>query len=168
MRQRERQKRHVACTLVAAVALVVVAALGFDSRAAQPASGAQTTKLQVTARVAAFFRLRLLYQAQAFTITQLDIDRGYVEVPAASRFAVITNSLASYVVDFRPLATFFESVSINGLGAPSSLSASGGSIVANAPQERSVLHQLSYYFVLRPGTPPGNYAWPLALAVHPM
>jgi hypothetical protein len=89
MRQGERQKRHVACTLVAAVALVVLAAPGFDSRAAQPASGAQTTKLQVTARVAAFFRLQILYQAQTFTITQLDVDQCIScseSEPAAKKF----------------------------------------------------------------------------------
>ena len=43
-----------------------------------------TTRLNVVARVATFFRMNVEHQTAAIAVTQRDIERGYVEVPAAS------------------------------------------------------------------------------------
>jgi hypothetical protein len=35
-------------------------------------------------------------------VTAEDVGRGYIEVPAASSFSIVTNTQGGFVVDFRP------------------------------------------------------------------
>ncbi len=150
-------------------------ALAFATTGIAPAARAEQSrssslKLQVMARVAAFFRLQVQYQAAGLTVAQDDIERGYVDVPAASRFSIATNTRDGYVVDFFPVANIFRAVTVQGLGTPLELTGDGGSVTlaqgAGAPPGRA--HELGYRFMLRSGMQPGTYPWPLTLSVHPM
>ena len=158
------QRRLIAAVLLLALALSAQQKV----HAAEAAAGGQTTKLTVMARVAAFFRLQVQHQATGLSITQQDIERGYVEAPAASRFSVSTNSPGNYVIDFRPNSDVFRAVQINGLNRVVELSADGGTVVANASQVGTMTHELTYRFVLHPQVSAGDYPWPLTLAVHPL
>src|SRR4051812_21847104 len=57
--------------------------------------------------------LRPIYQVRDVTIASADIERGYVDVPVASRFEIRAN--IAYEVAFRPSAAWFESASVTGL-----------------------------------------------------
>ena len=163
------QRTLVAAVLITALALANGPGTG-DAWAAETGAGQRTVRLQVMARVAGFFRVQIQYQADSLTITSRDIERGFVEVPAASRFSVTTNSRVHYLIDIRPIGEIFQAVQINGLSGPVELDANGGTIIANAPraQASATAHELGYRFMLRPGIQPGDYPWPLVLAVHPM
>lgn len=126
----------------------------------------RTAKVMVMARIAGFFRLQIDHQVAALTVTARDIERGYVEVPAASSFSVITNTQDGYLIDFRPRSDVFRSVVVTGLQGSVEIGADGGTAVHNVPHGRTTVHQLGYRFMLRPDLQPGSYPWPLAISVR--
>jgi hypothetical protein len=89
-------------------------------------------------------------------------------IPAASRFSVASNSRSGYRIEFHPLGDFFESVSVAGLGNTVRLGADGGTIVQRGPQPPNLTHELSFRFMLRPGTLPGHYSWTTGRAIANM
>jgi hypothetical protein len=106
-------------------------------------------------------RLRSEFQQSALDISPADVARGYVDSAAATRFSVVTNSRAGYVLDLRPVTRIFESVRIGGLGTPVALG-------ARAPLPADRIHELSYRFILRAEAGAGSYPWPLQRAVRPL
>jgi hypothetical protein len=87
-------------------------------------------------------------------------------VPAGSRFSVATNSRTGYFVDFHPRVGVFSAVQIEGLGNSVQIGADGGTVAQGADISPNTLHELSYRFYLNPALDPGNYEWPLLLAVR--
>lgn len=124
--------------------------------------------LPVTASVIANAKIQTQYQVPQLKITQADIARGYVEVPAAMRFSVATNSRSGYLMEFHPVGNLFKSVEIAGLGNPVNLGADGGAIVQRGPLPPTLTHELGFRFTLQADTLPGNYPWPLQLSVRPV
>jgi hypothetical protein len=111
-------------------------------------------------------KLNSNYQAAQLKISAADAARGYVEVLAASRFSVATNSRFGYIMDFHAVSDLFESVHVWGLGQSGHIGAEGGTIVQRVPLPPNGTHELSYRFNLRPDVVPGNYPWPLQLSVR--
>jgi hypothetical protein len=155
------QKRLIAYALSVTVGLAPLTTLVPSAEAAQTRAA-----MAVSAVVIANARMQPAYQATQLKITEADVLRGHVEIPAASRFSVTTNSRSGYRVEFQPQGDFFESVSIAGLGNAVRLGADGGSIVMRGPLAPDLTHELSFRFSLRPGTLPGVYPWPLQMSVH--
>lgn len=150
-------------------ALIVATMLARLTTMAPSAEAGQTSaSMQVSVAVIANTKVRTDHQATQLKITEADVTRGYIEVPAASRFLVSTNSRSGYLMEFYPIGNLFESVQIKGLGNTAQLGADGGTIVQREPLLRNMTHELSYRFILRPDTPPGNYQWPLLLSVRPL
>lgn len=155
------QKRLIAYLLSLTVGLAPLATLVPSAEAAQARA-----VMPVSVTVVASARIRSHFQAKELAITASDVARGHVEIPAASRFSVASNSRSGYRIEFHPLGDFFESVSVAGLGNIVRLGADGGTIVQRGPLPPNLTHELSFRFVLRPGTLPGHYPWPLQLAVR--
>ena len=151
------QRRLLAYALAVTVGL---APLAPRAEAAQ-----RSAALAVSVTVIATAKLRTDYQTTQLHITAADIARGYIEVPAAWRFSVLTNSRSGYLMEFHPLAQFFDSVQVDGLGNVVQLGAEGGAIVQRGPLPPHRTHELSFRFGLRPDLRPGSYPWPLQLAV---
>ena len=133
---------------------------------ATSAHAGQTSSLPVSAVVIASAKIQTEHQLAQISISRLDVARGYVDMAAASRFLVFTNSRTGYTLEFHPVGTLFESVKIEGLPNPVVLGADGGSLVQRGATSRHTTHELSYRFMLRPDTRPGNYAWPLRVSVR--
>ncbi len=148
-------------------ALVVVAGLTPLATATAHA-GQKSATLLVSATVIANARVRTDYQATQLSISANDVARGYVEISAASRFSVVTNSRSGYLLEFYPVGNLFESVQVNGLGSVVQLGADGGAIVQRGPLPPNRIHELSFRFSLSPDARPGNYPWPLLLSVRPL
>lgn len=151
------QQRLVANALIAAIAL---AALPMPPAEA----GQANASLQVSAIVIANARVQTDYQATQLTITESDVAQGYIDVPAASRFSVLTNSRSGYLTEFLPIGDVFQAVQIRGMGHTTQLGADGGTVIQRGAL--NMIHELSYRFILRSGLQPGNYPWPLALSVR--
>jgi hypothetical protein len=105
-------------------------------------------------------------QATQLNIYRGDVERGVVDIPAAMRFSVMTNSHSGFLLEFDPVGNIFESVQVSGLGNEVQLGADGGTIVQRGPSSPIQAHELSFRFVLRPDVQPGNYPWPLSLSVR--
>jgi hypothetical protein len=120
----------------------------------------------VSVTVVAHAQMQTDFQATQLKISGKDVARGYVDVPAASRFSVVTNSRSGYLMELYPVGEVFDSVQIGGLGNTVQMGADGGVIVQRGSFPANSIHELSFHFVLRPGTLPGNYPWPLQLSVH--
>jgi hypothetical protein len=154
------QRKLIVAALLAALSLA-------SAPAVQEAHAAQkSASLQVSATVIASAKLQMDHQQALLSVTSADIARGYVDVPAGSRFSVATNSRTGYFVDFHPRVGVFTAVQIEGLGAPVQLGADGGTVTQSAEVSRDMPHELSYRFYLGPALDPGNYEWPLLLAVR--
>jgi hypothetical protein len=134
---------------------------------ATPTEAAQTSAaMGVSVTVVAHAKMQTVFQETQLKISKDDIARGFVEVEAASRFSVSTNSQIGYLMEFYPVGEIFDSVQIGGLGSPVHIGADGGAIVQRGQLLASFTHELSFRFTLRPEVVPGNYPWPLQLSVR--
>lgn len=156
------QRNLVAYALFLAASLAPVLAITPSAEAAQ-----SNAVMAVSVRVTASARLQSDYQPTRLNIDAADVARGYVDIAAASRFLVSTNSRSGYLVEFRSVGNLFESVQVHGLGNPILLGADGGVIVQRG-RPSGLSHELSYRFALHPDTQVGNYPWPLSLSVRPL
>lgn len=157
------QRVLIPCAL--AVAIGLSPAVGIGPRAHAGQSGAV---MPVSAMVVAYAKLMTSYQAGQLVITDADVARGYVEAATASRFAVVTNSRAGYLMEFHSMGHLFESVRIEGLGNPVLLGADGGIVVQRALPAAELLHELNFRFDLGQDVQPGHYLWPLRMVVRPL
>lgn len=155
------QRRLISWALAVTVAITPLATLATRAEAAQARAA-----MPVSVSVVASARLQSSHQATQLSISAADVARGHVEIPAASRFSVASNSHSGYRIEFHPLGDFFESVHVAGLGNVVRLGAEGGTIVQRGPLPSNLTHELGFRFSLRPGTLPGVYPWPLQLSVR--
>lgn len=157
------QRNLLAYALAASVGLASVPSLVSSAEAAQ-----KNAALSVTVTVIANAKVRTEYQAAQLTISAADVARGYTEIAAASRFAVLTNSRSGYLMEFNPVGNLFAAVEVAGLGKDVHLGADGGSVAQRGPTSPGMTHELSFRFTLRPEARPGDYPWPLQLSVRPL
>jgi hypothetical protein len=133
-----------------------------------PIHAATRSQIAVTAVVPAQTVGKLVQQPSEITITETDIARGYVEIPAASQLRVTSNNPAGYIIDFFSRLPIFTSVRISSAGGSADLGPDGGAIIERGRQGRDIPLNLSYRFNLIAQVQPGTYAWPLALNVRPL
>jgi len=163
------QRKLVTAALIAALSMAALAG-GREAFAGSSTGPSTSAKISMTATVLEHTRMQILHQAQEFVITQADIMRGFVEVPAASRVAVKSNNPAGYLLAFEVLSgpdAVFNSVNVLVGGREVQIPAGGGWI----PQpyiRGGVTMDVSYRFALAKGAQPGTYSWPLMVSVQSM
>jgi hypothetical protein len=155
------QRNLAVYALAVAVGLAPLATL---PRVAEAAQANATMPVSVT--VTANAKMRSSYQATQLNITEADVARGYVNIPAASLFSISTNSRSGFLLEFHPVGNIFESVEVSGLGNPLQLGADGGTIVQRGLPAPNLTHELSFQFTLSQDIKPGSYPWPLQLSVR--
>lgn len=155
------QRKLVAFALALATGLAPLPGLLPGAEAGQSAG-----TLAVSVRVIAEAKLQTSHQASRLDVSAADVARGYVEVAAASRFSVSTDSLFGYTLEFHSVGHVFDAVQVVGLGRAVRMGADGGTVFVRGPLTSSASHELNYRFSLSPDTLPGAYAWPLLLSVH--
>jgi DNA-binding Lrp family transcriptional regulator len=135
-----------------------------------PSVDAATVRSQiaVTAYVPAQAVAKLVVQPSEITITEADVARGYVDIPAASQLQVTSNNPAGYVIDFFSRLPIFTSVRVSSAGGGADLGPDGGAIIERGRQGRDIPLNLSYRFNLAAQVRAGTYAWPLALNIRPL
>lgn len=126
------------------------------------------SQIAVTAFVPAQAIAQVVEQPSEITITDTDIARGYVDIPAASQLRVTSNNPAGYVVDFFSRLPIFTSVRVSSSGGSADFGPDGGAIIQRGNHGRDLPLNLSYRFTLTAQLAPGTYAWPLALNVRPL
>ena len=152
------QRKLIAYALAVTVGVVPMA---------QPAEAAQNNAaMSVSVTVVAGAKMQTQYQATQLNVTQLDVDRGYVDIVGAARFSVTTNSHSGYVMEFNPVVKLFDSVQVSGIGSPVHLGADGGMIAQRDLTHLAQTHELNFRFTLNQDVKPGNYPWPLLMSVR--
>jgi hypothetical protein len=126
------------------------------------------SQIAVSATVPAQASGQLVQQSPELTITDADIARGYVDVPAGSQLQVTSNNPAGYVIDFFTRLPIFASVRVTNASGSADLGPEGGTIVERGQVGRNLPLSLTYRFMLAASAQPGTYAWPLALSVRPL
>lgn len=157
------RRKLIAYMLVLSVGLVQPITMVNSARAAQTSAA-----IPVSVSVIANAKMQTHYQATQFKISKADVARGYVEVPAASRFEVSTNSRSGYLMEFYPVGNLFESVQVESFGNTVQFGADGGTIVQRGLLPQNLTQELSFRFTLSADTLPGSYPWPLLLSVRPL
>jgi len=154
------------------VTAVLIAALSLGSLAAptDAVAGGSSTTLTVTATVLKHANLKVLAQPASVLITPADIARGYVDVPAASRVEIKSNSPGGYMLVFESQSDFVRQTQVNGLGQDAQLGASGGLIAqpGTGGGMGKATVELGFRFILAENARPGVYAWPMQMSVLPL
>jgi hypothetical protein len=145
-------------------ALAVSAGLSPIDQAAIAAPS--TAAMGVSVTVVASARLRTDYQQAVLNITSADVAMGYIDVSAATRFSVHTNSRNGYLMEFFPVGNLFSSVHIDGFKSAALLGPDGGAVVQRGPLTPGLAQELSFRFAFARDTQPGTYAWPLQMTVR--
>ena len=127
-----------------------------------------STSIAVGARVNSIATYRTLSEQTQLQITQVDIARGFLELPRATQIEVRSNSRMGYVLNVRPMSALFTRVEVLGFGSDIALDADGGSVVQRWKDPGATTVTVGYRFHLSAATVPGTYPWPLHLTVEPL
>ena len=135
---------------------------------APPAAAADQAKLTVSATVLKRASLKVLAQPTSLTLTEADVARGYIEVPAPAQVAVKNNSNEGYMLVVANRGDFVRRLRVRGLGDEVQIGASGGFVrQPGGPVVTRVL-DLGFRFELSESAQPGVYPWPVQLSVTPI
>ena len=156
------QQQLVTAALVAALSLSSL----FSADESHAASGGTSAKITISATVREHTSMQVLNQARELVVTNTDITRGYVEVPAATRINVKSNNPAGYLLAFEAVSgplPMFESMQVIVGGKEVQLSPAGGWVPQ--PYVRGGITQdVTYRFALSKNVQPGTYHWPLMIS----
>jgi hypothetical protein len=121
--------------------------------------------VNVSATVIARTLITVDSQPSEVVVTAADVDRGYVELPAALAFHVRSNSPAGYVLQFGARSDVFEGAEV--AWDASTVRVTGSEAWIAQPYRRGVTPVVaSVRLDLLPGVTPGRYPWPLFLSAN--
>ena len=163
------QRKLVTAALIAALSFASTE--GVDVAHATESPGASKGRVTVMARVLAHASIKFLYQAPELVVTNADISRGYIEIPAASRIELKNNNPDGYMLVFEGTngqVDLVKEIYVQGLGREIQIDANGGWIVLPNEGLVPITKELSYRFALSENAKPGSYMWPLTLSVRSM
>jgi hypothetical protein len=155
------QRSLATAALIAVLSLVPVIA---DPLAR---AGSTSTDLRITANVLPRSQLTVRYQVSTLVVTAVDIQKGYVDAPAATRISVKDNNKAGYSLVFEGLEWPFREALVLGL-ARSVQIGPPGAFVHQPYAKAGVTIELSYRLMLADDAAAGTYAWPLSVSVQPI
>ena len=100
------------------------------------------------------------------SVTQEDIERGYVDVEGAVSVTIRTNTPDGYTLGVFKTVDMFERVVITD-GSESYVLYAGDREIHILPYRgsRYITRELSFRFYLKQDTEPGTYAWPVGLSI---
>jgi len=146
------------------VATLALLALGVSGTVlASSTSALMSVSVQVQARTL----LNVESQPPSLVLTEADLARGYVEVPAVSRIRVRSNDPNGYLLAFDVTAGPFTAIEVTGLGPAARISANGGWLARPFTGTQPVTSELTYRFLLASNVQPGTYAWPVSVSARP-
>ncbi len=123
-------------------------------------------KIAVMATVLEHTSMNVISQTKELVVTNNDIQRGYVDVPFASRVNVKTNNAAGYLLVFEVMEGpygLFRSINVRLGGREFQIPLQGGWILQPFVPGGTML-DISYRFVLSENVQPGTYSWPIMVS----
>lgn len=151
--------KHALPTMIALLASTAV-------QCAPAGSPPTPSRLEVGARVQRHATVHLA-QPLSFTISEADVARGYVDVPAPLQLTVQSNVHEGYTLSFACRCEQVRQARVQGLATELSVGAAPVQAVRPAAG-RGVWRdtvQLRVRFDLAPEARPGEHAWPLGISM---
>ena len=130
-------------------------------------AGTRASSLTASATVSLRLLINLPYQQERLYVTPVDVERGYVDVPTATRLEITANARHGCMIFFEGLRCPFERIDVRWDGKTVQLTSGHTSIELPYGKGKTVL-ELSYRFYLSGNIKPGVYDWPLTLSVNPI
>ena len=144
-------------TIVLLIAsFVIVAAPAY----ADSASATMAISVQVIGRTL----LTVGQQPASVEVTENDIQRGYIDVPAVA-FQVRSNAREGYSLQFEPVSGPFAQAKVTWENNTAAVGADG-SWLTHGYQQGTTTGQLDVRLVLAPDATPGSYSWPVRFAAN--
>jgi hypothetical protein len=161
------QKKLLTSALVAVLSLAPLSAVQAAEPVHQDASSV-SSKTKIAEEIQRHTALKVVHQTSELVITQADIIRGYIDIPAGANIEIQNNNLGGYMIFFMGIGTPFKEVLVKGLGGEVKINSNGGWIAQPYNGRDPVMAELSYRFILSENAKPGTYAWPLTISVSPI
>lgn len=162
------QKKLVTAALAAALSLAASSSSGQDLAGKAVSFRAAAATVAITAAVAPRAAVNVVNPRSELVITDADVKRGYVDVPAATHLEVRSNSPRGYLLVFEFAPDLFSAVFVRGLGG-GEVEFGGTSGLVFRPGTALVESlDLSFRFALSATALPGTYAWPVVIAARPL
>jgi hypothetical protein len=116
--------------------------------------------IMVSATVKARVSQAIIHQESTIQITEMDIKRGFIEIPSGTILQVKTNDRNGYVLFFEGEYEFFEEVMVMDKGRTIALSHNGGFVHQPYSGNNIEVKDLSYKLQLKENIQPGSYPFP--------
>ena len=139
-------------------ALIVLTLLG----ASPVLAGSSSVEMRISATVVARTLLTVESQPQEVIVSQEDVTKGFVNLPAAMAIQIRSNNPSGYVLQFGPVSGPFVQASVS-WGSDTVRVAKTEAWIAQAYHRAANRLVASVRIELAPGTAPGRYAWPIAV-----
>ena len=112
--------------------------------------------------------MKVVFQRPELIVTDADIQRGYIDILAATKIEIQNNNLAGYLVIFEGFSSTFKQVIVKGFGKEVLIDSQGGWIAQPYNGRDPLLVELSYRFIFSENAKPGKYVWPLNISASPV
>jgi hypothetical protein len=124
------------------------------------AGGSASATMHVSVEVVARTIVTIDHQPDVVTVTQQDIDRGYVEVPAAVAFRIRSNAQNGYAVQFEAVGYPFTRAKI-AWGSQSAVVTGDSSWLTRPYEPGEQPGSFNVTLDVAANTTPGTYPWPV-------
>lgn len=131
--------------------------------AAPAYAGSASATMAISVQVIGRTLLTVGQQPASVEVTQSDIQRGYIDVPAAVTFQVRSNAREGYSLQFQPVTGPFAQAKITWENSTAAVGADG-SWLTHGYQQGTTAGHLDVRLVLAPDASPGTYSWPVRFA----
>jgi hypothetical protein len=158
---------HFATALILALSVASPFAHA-DAASARDGSKA-SANLNFRIVVPAIVRVKALVQALGVTVTQEDVERGHLDIDAASQLVMTSNSRNGYIVSANFDSEMLDKIEIKLPNKTLYADAGRGArwMHVNSAILMDEIVGISYRLYLKAGVKTGNYHWPVALAFMP-
>jgi len=131
--------------------------------AAPAYAGSASATMAVSVQVIGRTLLTVAQQPSSVEVTQSDIQRGYIDVPAAVAFQVRSNTREGYSLQFEPISGPFAEAKVTWENSVAAVGADG-SWLTHGYQQGTTAGRLDVRLVLAPDATTGSYSWPIHFA----
>lgn len=123
--------------------------------------------INIKIEVPVVVRVTAIKQIASINIEQIHVDRGYIDLDAASMLKLTSNSRHGYTVSVNFNSDMLESVEVKLPDRTLRVAANSTSMHVNSPILVDEIVGVSYRLYLKAGLRAGEYHWPVALAFSP-
>ena len=117
--------------------------------------------------IPAIVRVKALSQAASITIEQTHVDRGYIDLDAASSLQLTSNSRSGYMLSANFNSELLEKIEVKLPHTTLHANARSSNMHVESPVLIDEVIGVSYRLYLKSRVQTGEYQWPVALTFTP-